>query len=217
MSSIPKIKSFAQLIAGAAPLVPVLHVETADHSEPLLDALSQAGIVAIEVTLRSESALKVIERMARVARTAVVGAGTVTRREQFAQVRDAGARFIVSPALTPELAERAHEIGLPYLPGVATPSEALRARELGFNELKFFPADLMGGVGWLRHVHPLYPELRFCPTGGISDTNIRDYLRLENVIAAGGGYLAPKDLIEKADWAAIGVRAAKSVEAANLS
>jgi 2-dehydro-3-deoxyphosphogluconate aldolase/(4S)-4-hydroxy-2-oxoglutarate aldolase len=129
-------------------------------------------------------------------------------------VKDAGARFVVSPALTPELAEGAYAAGLPYLPGVATPTEALRARELGFLELKFFPADLMGGIGFLKHVAPLYPDLRFCPTGGISDKNVKDYLSQPNCLAAGGGYLAPRTLIEAADWTAIAESAAKSVQAA---
>ncbi len=214
MSVINQSQSFARLIAKAPPLVPVLHVENPDHAEPLAEALARAGIVALEVTLRTERALQVIERMSRISAPVLVGAGTVTRRSQFSQVKDAGAKFVVSPALTEELVEGARAAGLPYLPGVATPTEALRARELGFVELKFFPADLMGGVGWLAHVAPLYPELRFCPTGGISDANIKDYLRLPNVMAAGGGYLAPRALIEGARWAEITERATASVQAA---
>lgn len=210
-STATKPKSFQSLIAGQPPLVPVLHVENVDHAEPLLQALEEGGIVAIEVTLRSKVALKVIERMRKVARKAVVGAGTLTLAEHFKQVIDAGARFAVSPALTPSLAEAAHAAGLPYLPGVCTPSEALRAREFGFTELKFFPADLMGGIGWLKHVLPLYPELRFCPTGGISDKNSRDYLAVPNCMAVGGAFLAPKDLIEGARWADIKKAAATSV------
>jgi len=208
--------SFASLIEGAPRLVPVLHVENADYAEPLLEALVKAGIRAIEVTLRSASALKVIERMSKVGGAAVVGAGTITKPEHFAQVKNAGAKFAVSPALTPSLAEAAHNAGLPYLPGVATPTEALRAREFGFLELKFFPADLFGGVGFLKHIAPLYPELRFCPTGGVSDKNIKDYLTQPNCIAAGGGYLAPRPAIDAAKWDEISQNAAKSVEAAKL-
>lgn len=207
----PHAKSVSTLISQGPPLIPVLHVENADHAEPLLQALLEGGIRTIEVTLRSASALKVIKTMRRLSSEAIVGAGTVTTQAQFKQVIDAGALYAVSPALTPALAEAAHEAGLPYLPGVATPSEALRARELGFNELKFFPADLMGGVNWLKHVHPLYPDLRFCPTGGISDKNVRDYLSLPNCMAAGGAWLAPKDLIEAGRWADIKARAAVTV------
>jgi 2-dehydro-3-deoxyphosphogluconate aldolase/(4S)-4-hydroxy-2-oxoglutarate aldolase len=211
---VPTIPSFKSLLGDAPPLVPVLHVENPDYAEPLMEALTGAGIVALEVTLRTASALKVIERMSRAGGKAVIGAGTVTRKEQFAQVKNAGATFAVSPALTDDLAEGAHAAGLPFLPGVCTPTEALRARELGFLELKFFPADLFGGVGFLKHVAPLFPELRFCPTGGVSDKNIRDYLSQPNCIAAGGGYLAPRPAIEGARWDEIRNNARKSVEAA---
>jgi 2-dehydro-3-deoxyphosphogluconate aldolase/(4S)-4-hydroxy-2-oxoglutarate aldolase len=207
-------KALSTVLAGRARLIPVLHVENVDHAEPLLMALENAGIAAIEVTLRTRSALKVIERMSRIAKSATIGAGTLTHPEQFAAVCDAGARFAVSPGLTPALADAAHASGLPYVPGVATSSETLFARELGFQELKFFPADLMGGVRWLRHMQPLYPEVKFCPTGGISDENVRSHLEIENVFAAGGAYLAPRDLIESAQWSVIERGAARSVHVA---
>jgi 2-dehydro-3-deoxyphosphogluconate aldolase/(4S)-4-hydroxy-2-oxoglutarate aldolase len=210
-------KSVAAILAGKPPLIPVLHVENVDHAEPILAALEEAGIAAIEVTLRTPAAFDVIERMSRLAKSATIGAGTLTRPEQFNQVRDAGADFVVSPALTQRLATAARACGLPYMPGVSTPSEALRARELGFQELKFFPADLMGGPRWLRHVSPLYPDLRFCPTGGLSDANIRSYLALENVFAAGGAYLAPRDLIEAEQWADLSHVARRAVTAAGRS
>ena len=204
----------AALMVGRAKLVPVLHVENADHAEPLLEALVGAGVTTLEVTLRSAAAIEVIGRMRACGGGVLVGAGTITRPGQFAQVADAGAMFAVSPALTSELAEAARASGLPWLPGVCTPSEALFARQQGFHELKFFPADLMGGVGWLKHVDPLFPELRFCPTGGISDANSRDYLALRNCFAVGGAFLAPRELIEAADWKAIAERAKKSVSVA---
>jgi 2-dehydro-3-deoxyphosphogluconate aldolase / (4S)-4-hydroxy-2-oxoglutarate aldolase len=190
----------ADLLAGKISLIPVLHIENIEHAEPTLFALEEAGVAAIEVTLRTAAAIKVIERMKRLATTAKIGAGTITRAEQFERVGDAGAEFAVSPALTVALAEAAGRSGLAYLPGVATPTEALRARELGFQELKFFPADIFGGVGFLRHVWPLYPELRFCPTGGVSNENISSYLTVENVFAVGGVYLAPRALIEAERW-----------------
>lgn len=208
-------KSLAAFLVGKPPLIPVLRVENADHAEPLLGALEEAGIVAIEVTLRTPAAFDVIKRMRRLATRATIGAGTLTLPEQFARVRDAGAEFAVSPALTSSLAEAAKATGLPYLPGVATPSEALRARELGFHELKFFPADLMGGPAFLRHVWPLYPDLRFCPTGGVSNGNIRTYLELENVFAAGGVYLVPGELIAAERWADLSKIARGAVAAAS--
>jgi len=208
------VKSMAAILAGKAPLIAVLLVNNADHSEPMLEALEGAGIAAIEVTLRTPAALKAIERMSRAAKRATIGAGTLTRPEQLKQVRDAGAQFAVSPALTPAMAEAAHASGLAYLPGVATPSEALRAREFGFFELKFFPADLMGGPAWLRHVAQLCPDLQFCPTGGVCDDNVRSYLKMENVFAAGGLYLAPRDLIEREQWSELRRHAARCVAVA---
>ena len=187
-------------------LIPVLHVENVDHAEPLLEALVGSGVTTLEVTLRSECAVDVIKRMLAMNTGAIVGAGTITRPDQFERVVDAGAMFGVSPALTPVLGTAALESALPFVPGVCTPTEALLAREMGFHELKFFPADLMGGIGWIKHMLPLYPDLRFCPTGGTGDGNLRDYLALPNVFAVGGAFLAPRDLIESADWSAISAR-----------
>src|SRR5271163_243751 len=133
-TTIPTLRnSMSAILAAGSPLIPVLHIEDADHAEPLLAALENAGITAIEVTLRSDAALSVIERMSRAAKSASVGAGTVTRPDQFARVRDAGAKFAVSPGLSPTLAEAAHASGLPYVPGVSTSSEVLFARECGFH------------------------------------------------------------------------------------
>jgi 2-dehydro-3-deoxyphosphogluconate aldolase/(4S)-4-hydroxy-2-oxoglutarate aldolase len=204
----------ATLIAPHAKLIPVLHVESPDHAEPLLEALVSAGINILEVTLRSACGPQVIKRMRALGTDAVVGAGTITKPDQLAAVIDAGAEFGVSPALTPALAEGARLSGLPFLPGVCTPSESLFAREFGFFEQKFFPADLMGGMGWIKHVDPLFPDVKFCPTGGISDDNSSQYLALRNIIAVGGAFLAPRELIEAADWKTIHERGKVSVAAA---
>jgi 2-dehydro-3-deoxyphosphogluconate aldolase/(4S)-4-hydroxy-2-oxoglutarate aldolase len=204
--------SMSAVLAGKSPLIPILHVENVEDAEPLLAALENAGIAAIEVTLRTQVALEVIERMCRIAKSAAIGAGTLTHPDQFERVRDVGARFAVCPGLTPTLAAAAHASGIPVIPGVSTSSEVLFARELGFHELKFFPADLMGGVRWLRHMQPLYPDVRFCPTGGISDENVRSYLEIENVFAAGGIYLAPRNLIESGQWSIIERQATRSVQ-----
>jgi 2-dehydro-3-deoxyphosphogluconate aldolase / (4S)-4-hydroxy-2-oxoglutarate aldolase len=204
----------SDLLRGRLPIIPVLHVEDADTAEPLLDALVGAGVTVLEVTLRSSAALEVIRRMTRAGTGALVGAGTLTRREQFAEASEAGARFLVSPALTPALVEGARGTGLPFLPGVTTPSEALRAREEGFFELKFFPAELFGGTGWLDHVRPLFPDLSFCPTAGVNDDTMRSFLALENVFAAGGAWLAPRAQIEAGDWAGIRNGALRSAELA---
>jgi 2-dehydro-3-deoxyphosphogluconate aldolase / (4S)-4-hydroxy-2-oxoglutarate aldolase len=207
-------RTMADIFGTRVPLIPILAIENVDQAEPLLAALEDAGVAAIEVTLRTPSALAVIERMSRMARSATIGAGTLTCPEHFAQARDAGAQFTVGPALTPMLADAAHAIGLPFVPGVATPTEVLLAREFGFQELKFFPADLSGGTHWLRHVRPLYPDVSFCPTGGISDASVSSYLELDNVFAAGGIYLAPPDLIAAGDWGALRERARQSISIA---
>jgi len=213
-SSDRRVASIAEILADKPPLIPVLHVEKLEHAEPLLAALEEAGIGLIEVTLRSAVALAVIEKMCALATSAVIGAGTLTRPEQFEQVRDAGAKFAVSPALSSSLADAAKACGLPYLPGVATPTEALQARELGYRELKFFPADLMGGAAMLKHLSPLYPELHFCPTGGVSNANVREYLALDNVFAAGGIYLAPREIVQAERWSDLTLMARRAIDVA---
>lgn len=203
---------FADLVGDAPGLIPVLSVANANHAEPLLEALVKAGIRMIEVTLRTESALEVIARMVKVGSTAVVGAGTITREDQFAGCIKAGAKFGVGPAFTLRLAKAAKASGLPFLPGVATPSEALAAREEGFYELKLFPNEFIGAIGWFNHMAPVFPDLRFCPTAGITTDNCKDYLDRPNVFAVGGAFLAPRDLIEAGDWAGVTDRAKRAVD-----
>jgi 2-dehydro-3-deoxyphosphogluconate aldolase/(4S)-4-hydroxy-2-oxoglutarate aldolase len=202
------------LIGSAPRLIPVLSVGNADHAEPLLAALLDAGIRLIEVTLRTDSALEVIRRMAAVDGPAVVGAGTITRPEQFEQAVAAGARFGVGPAFTTRLAQAARAAALPFVPGVATPSEALAARDEGLFELKFFPAELAGGLGWIKHIEPVLPDVRFCPTAGIDVGNAGSFLARPNIFAVGGAFLAPREMIEAADWRGITDRARRAVDSA---
>lgn len=194
---------FKALAAGKPPLIPIIHVENADHAEPVLEALVAAGIGLVEVTLRTEAAIEVIRRMVKVGSPAIIGAGTITKPEQFAAAVDAGARFGVGPAFSPALFEAARKTGLPFVPGIGTASEALWAREAGFYELKLFPAEFAGGIGWLKHIEPIYTDLVFCPTAGINVGNARDFLACPNVFAVGGGYMAPRDRIEAEDWTMI--------------
>lgn len=202
----------SEMIGRAPALIPVLSVVNADHAEPLLEALVKAGIRMIEVTLRTESALEVIARMAKVGSNAIIGAGTITREDHFAASIKAGAKFGVGPAFTQRLAKAARASGLPFLPGVATPSEALNAREEGFYELKLFPAEFIGGIGWFDHMAPVFPDLRFCPTAGINADNAKNFLDRPNVFAVGGAFLAPRELIEAGDWAGITERARRAVD-----
>jgi 2-dehydro-3-deoxyphosphogluconate aldolase / (4S)-4-hydroxy-2-oxoglutarate aldolase len=202
------------LLAGRPPLIAILQIDRVEDAAPLLEALEAAGIPAIEVTLRTPQAPGAIEVMRRRAQHAVIGAGTLTRPSHFAMARDAGARFLVSPGLTTALARAAAEVALPFIPGAVTPSEVLAAREQGFRELKFFPAELHGGAAWLRHMQPLFPDVRFCPTGGVSAENLRDYLDLPNVFAAGGVFMAPRQAIQARDWPRIRALAEAAMRAA---
>lgn len=203
--------AMAALMEGHKPLIPVLHVDDADHAEPLLEALIGAGVTILEVTLRSACALEVIERMRAMKSGAIIGAGTITRAHQLIDVQSAGAQFGVSPGLSASLSDAIASSALPFVAGVCTPTEALAARDAGIFELKLFPADLVGGQGWLRHVLPIFPELRFCPTGGTGEANLLDYLALENVFAVGGAFIASRAEIAAADWAGIATKARSAV------
>ena len=181
-------------------IVPVLVLDDAETAVPLAQALGAGGLRTLEVTLRTPAALACAEAIAARVPEALVGLGTLTKPEHFVQARDAGAQFLVSPGLTDRLAEAAKTAGLPYLPGIATVSEALIAWEHGFRELKFFPAMLNGGAPALRGMVPLLPEVRFCPTGGIKAENVRELLSLPNVFALGGTWLTPADAVRERRW-----------------
>ncbi|RWB75889.1 MAG: bifunctional 4-hydroxy-2-oxoglutarate aldolase/2-dehydro-3-deoxy-phosphogluconate aldolase [Mesorhizobium sp.] len=206
---------FRAVMGPAARIVAILHVEEADAAEPLLQALEAGGIGLIEVTLRTRAALDVIARMRVAARSAVIGAGTLTRPDQFALAKDAGAQFLVGPAFSTRLADAAGVAGLPFLPGATSPSEILAAVEAGFNELKFFPADLNGGLNWIRHMRPLFPEVSFCPTGGITNENLAEYLSEPNIVAVGGMFMSPRAEIEAGAWDRISAMARNAVAAAS--
>ncbi|SET55238.1 bifunctional 4-hydroxy-2-oxoglutarate aldolase/2-dehydro-3-deoxy-phosphogluconate aldolase [Oceanicella actignis] len=190
----------AEDVCRLAPVIPVLTVADARTAGPLARALTAGGLYALEVTLRTPAALDAIRAMAQEAPDAVVGAGTLTEPAHVEAALAAGARFGVSPGATPALLEAARAAGLPLLPGVATPSEAMAAMERGYRTLKFFPAEVNGGVAALRAWSGPLAELRFCPTGGISRANAPDYLALGNVLCVGGSWIAPPELIAAEDW-----------------
>ncbi len=131
---------------------------------------------------------------------ASVGVGTVTRPEQFAAAKDAGAQFAVSPGLTDALAAASHDLEMPFLPGVFTPSDVMRAQERGYRALKLFPAQQAGGIAMLKALHGPLPEVRFCPTGGIGADDFTDFLALPNVACVGGSWVCPKSAVENRDW-----------------
>lgn len=190
-------------IMAAAPVMPVIVLERVEDAVPLARALCAGGIRVLEVTLRTEAALASVAAIAREVPEAIVGVGTVTRPAQFAEAAAAGARFAVTPGLTATLAAAARESGLPLLPGVMTPSEAIAAREQGFDALKLFPAEQAGGLGMLKALSGPLPDLRFCPTGGVSVASAAQFLALPNVGCVGGSWLAPKEAILAGDWARV--------------
>ena len=186
-----------------SPVVPVLTVERPEHAVPLAQALVAGGLRVLEVTLRTPAALEALAAMALEVPEAVVGAGTVVRPADLEAVEKAGARFAVSPGLTPALAAAAQDSGVPLLPGVMTPSEAMSARDKGFDTLKLFPAAVAGGVSFLKALSGPLPDLAFCPTGGIGPGNFREYMELDSVLCVGGSWVAPKKAVATADWARI--------------
>ncbi len=190
-------------ICAHGPVIPVLTVDDAGHAGPLARALVEGGLKVLEVTLRTAAALEAIETIAREVPAAIVGAGTLRTPGDVARAARAGARFGVSPGLTPALLARAEALELPFLPGVATPSEAMAAAERGYRVLKFFPAESCGGAAALSAWASPLAGLEFCPTGGIGPDNAPDYLRLANVACIGGSWIAPQARIRAGDWSAI--------------
>ena len=189
-------------ICTLAPVVPVLTVSDAAHGRPLAEALVQGGLPALEVTLRTPAALEVIREMAGV-EGGVVGAGTLLTPADVHAAIDAGARFGVSPGATDRLLDAAEEAGLPILPGAATASEAMKLLERGYTIQKFFPAEASGGVPALKAIGAPIPQVRFCPTGGVSLANASTYHALSNTVCVGGSWVAPNDAIESGDWGRI--------------
>ena len=193
----------SELLAGQR-IVPVVVIEEAASAVPLAETLLEAGLGAIEVTLRSDAALEAIERIASAVPDLVLGAGSVRRAEHLARVRDAGARFAVSPGATERLLDEADAVALPFVPGAVTASEILRLLERGYTLQKFFPAELSGGVAQLRALAAPLPEVRFFPTGGITPERASEYLALPCVACLGGSWMVPAALLADGDYEAIG-------------
>ncbi|WRD47023.1 bifunctional 4-hydroxy-2-oxoglutarate aldolase/2-dehydro-3-deoxy-phosphogluconate aldolase [Helicobacter pylori] len=183
-----------------SPIVPVVVVEDIKDAVPLAQSLIEGGIPIIEVTLRSSCALEAIELIAKNVPKMRVGAGTILNPTQLEQAQNRGAEFLISPGLTIKLLEHAKKKNMPLIPGVSSSSEVMQALELGYNALKFFPAEYCGGVKLLNAFNGPFKGVKFCPTGGISADNMRSYLNLENVLCVGGSWLTPKDLIQNKEW-----------------
>jgi 2-dehydro-3-deoxyphosphogluconate aldolase/(4S)-4-hydroxy-2-oxoglutarate aldolase len=201
------------VMLGRAPVVPVLVIDDPLTAVPLARALCRGGLPVLEVTLRTSAALASIERIAAEVPEAIVGVGTVLTRADLERSAQAGARFAVTPGLTDALAAPGP---VPLLPGAATASEILRAIELGFRYLKFFPAVPSGGVNALKAFAGPFPEIAFCPTGGVDAANAPDFLALANVICVGGSWVAPAEAVRAGDWARIEALARTACAAAQV-
>jgi 2-dehydro-3-deoxyphosphogluconate aldolase / (4S)-4-hydroxy-2-oxoglutarate aldolase len=199
-----------QALFRGVSVIPVVTIEREEEAVPLARALGEGGLNVIEVALRSGAALAAIRAIAAALPQLVVGAGTVQRPADAAAAAAAGARFLVSPGMTPELAASALATGLPYVPGVATPSEIMQARDLGLCFLKLFPAEALGGVALLRALAPVFPGIAFCPTGGIHEGLAPEYLALPNVPVVGGSWMAPRQAVTAGDWPQIRRLAARA-------
>ena len=189
-------------ILSLAPVIPVIILDDVSQARPLAEALVAGGLPILEVTLRTPNALKVMAEMAKVS-GAIVGSGTVRTATHMQQSVDAGCRFMVSPGISPRILDAADDIGIPLLPGIGTPSEAMTASERGYSFLKFFPAEALGGAPVLKAFASPLPDITFCPTGGIDPVKAKTYLALSNVICVGGSWVMPADALAAGDWSRI--------------
>lgn len=184
-------------------VMPILTVPDASIAGDLARALVRGGIMTFEVVLRTPTAIEALKAMVAAAPEASIGLGTILNADDVARARAAGAAFGVSPGLTPALAKAVRDTGFPFIPGVSSASEIMMAREYGLSELKLFPANVVGGVAWLQSIGPVFPEIVFCPTGGIRPPDIPAYLALTNCVTVGGSWIVPKEALAARDWSAI--------------
>ncbi|MGH1370902.1 MAG: bifunctional 4-hydroxy-2-oxoglutarate aldolase/2-dehydro-3-deoxy-phosphogluconate aldolase [Cellvibrionaceae bacterium] len=194
-------------IMKASPVVPVMVIENLGDAVPLAKALVDGGLRVLEITLRTAPALEAIKAIKDSVPGAIVGAGTIINVETLQASIEAGAEFIVTPGSTPAIIDAAQAAGIPILPGVNTPSEAMALLEKGITEMKFFPAEAAGGIPMLKSIAGPLPQIQFCPTGGVNPNNAPDYLALKNVACVGGSWMAPADLVNAGDWDEITRRA----------
>lgn len=198
----PQAIDFLKSAVTKTRVIPVMILDDVALARPLAEALVTGGLNVLEVTLRTPNALDVIKEMVKV-EGAIVGSGTVRNLTHMRQSEDAGCQFMVSPGAPIKLLEEADQVSIPLLPGIGSPSEAMAAASMGYSFLKFFPAEAMGGAKVLKAFASPFPDLVFCPTGGVSPQNAASYLNLPNVICVGGSWVTPADLIGKKDYAQI--------------
>ena len=187
-------------LLSTTPMIPVLTMNNLDDTLPLCTALMAGGLSVIEITLRTKPALKAVEIISKELPEISVGVGTLLDPVDLIRAKNSGACFAVSPGLNMDLVEQAQKDNLAYLPGIQTSSEAMTAYRYGLRTLKFFPAKAAGGIYGLKQLQPVYPDLEFCPTGGIDFSDAPQYLREKNVVCVGGSFASPSDLIEQQNW-----------------
>ena len=184
-------------------VVPVIVITHVDHAVPMAHALLEGGIDVMEVTLRHPAGMAAIEAIAKHVPHMQVGAGTVRHTDDIHRVQSAGARFALSPGFTDALVQAAMDARLPFIPGVMTPGELLRAQAHGFSLVKLFPAEQCGGLGMVKALNGPFADMQLCPTGGVSPANMQAYLREPNVAMVGGSWITPADAVARGDWAHI--------------
>ncbi|WP_076011694.1 bifunctional 4-hydroxy-2-oxoglutarate aldolase/2-dehydro-3-deoxy-phosphogluconate aldolase [Alteromonas abrolhosensis] len=209
-----KWKYSPEEIFAAGPVVPVLVINDVEKAVPLAKALMEGGIKVLEVTLRTPAAIDVIKRIAQEVPDSLIGAGTVTNAQQLKAVVEAGAKFAISPGMTADLLKAGMDSEIPLIPGISSTSDLMKGKDAGYTHMKFFPAEASGGVKAIKSISGPFPDVTFCPTGGIGPNNYNEYLALNNVKCVGGSWLAPDDAIESGDWARITQLAKEAVAGA---
>ena len=202
-------------ILSLGPVMPVIVIEQANHAIPLGEALLTGGIKTIEITLRTSAALNAIEQLAKHLPEIYVGAGTVLSKENAAQAKNSGAKFCVSPGTTSSIIDACDECNISLLPGASTVSEMMTLSEAGFSEIKFFPASAAGGIPFIKSLVSPLPNLKFCPTGGISYETATEWLSLVNVSCVGGSWIAPAKDINDQNFSEITARAKQATKLVN--
>ena len=198
-------------LMNISPVITILHIDRIEDAEPLAHALMAGGNRVLEITCRTDCAIEAAAAMAKAEPDAVVGLGTVLEEDQLRAAADLGLKFAVSPGLDAPMVRLARDLHVPFLPGVVTPSEVMKARRLGLRELKFFPCEPSGGVLGLRMMLGPFADVVFCPTGRVTQDNRDDYLALSNVPCVGGSWMVPKQAVRTGDWRAVTEAALKAV------
>ena len=200
MTNIQNWKISALDVLNTGPVVPVIVIKNLDHAVPLAKALVTGGVKVLEVTLRTPVAIEAIKMISEAVPEAIIGAGTVATEKDLHDVAEAGGVFAISPGLTPALLTAAINGPIALIPGISSASELMFGMEYGLREFKFFPAEAAGGIKMIKSIGGPFPQATFCPTGGISTANYKEYLSLNNVACVGGSWLAPRAVLEQGDW-----------------